>query len=93
MATVYAQNPEKPIVILSSSIDFGLARDFFRFLRGKGVELIYTAAPNFDKYRGENFIIILGGPDAYEGVGEIVREYLTIEAKLVKKRRQPKDVC
>ncbi len=81
LSTVNAQQyPEKPkIVVLASSIDFGLAIDFFRFLRDKGVELIHTDASNFDKYKEENFIIILGGPDAYEGVGEIVREYLTVE--------------
>jgi hypothetical protein len=65
------------IVVLSNSIDNELASDFFEFLENKGIKVTYTDAEDFDRLKEEKTIVILGGPDAYEGVGEIVQEVLT----------------
>ena len=68
---------KKPrILLLANSIDYSLASDFFRFLENKGIEVVRATASDFYQYKNEKFIVILGGPDAYEGVGEIVREVL-----------------
>ncbi len=61
------------IVVLANSIDYNLASEFFGFLKNNGIEVISTNAQNFDRYKTEKFIVILGGPDAYEGVGAIVQ--------------------
>jgi hypothetical protein len=68
-------NPE--IVVLANSIDYLLAQDFFGFLENKGFDVIRATAKDFDQYKGERSIVILGGPDAPEGVGEIVQGVLS----------------
>jgi len=71
---------ERPyIVLLANSIDYALAGDFISYLENKGTYVKRINASEFANYREEKFIVILGGPDAPEGVGEIVKEYLTKE--------------
>jgi hypothetical protein len=41
------------------------------------MEVIRASAGDFDQYKNERFIVILGGPDASEGVGKIVQGVLT----------------
>jgi len=65
------------IVVLANDIDYDLAGDFFGFLDNKGLEVVRATADNFEEYKTESFIIILGGPDAYDGVGGIVGEILS----------------
>jgi hypothetical protein len=64
------------IVLLANSIDLNLSSGFFGFLRNQGIDIVYVNASNFSDYKTEKFIVILGGPDAPEGVGEVVREVL-----------------
>ncbi len=74
----FDNEPEKPkVVILSNSIDYARALDFVEFLENNGMEVIRASATDFDQYKNERFIVILGGPDAPEGVGEIVQRVLT----------------
>jgi hypothetical protein len=67
----YGAKPK--IVVLANSIDFDLASDFFRFLDNRGLEIVHITAENFEEHKDEKFIVILGGPDAPEGVGDIVK--------------------
>jgi WD40 repeat protein len=72
--------PEKPkITLLANLIDYDLAADFMGFLNDTGVEFVRATASGFEDYKTEEIIIILGGPDAPEGVGEIVQAVLTEE--------------
>jgi hypothetical protein len=66
--------PKQKVVVLANSIDYNLASDFFNHLENKGVDVIPTSAESFADYKDHRFIIILGGPDAPEGVGNIVKE-------------------
>ncbi len=70
--------PKPKIVVLANSIDYSLASDFFGFLENRGLDVVHAAATDFDQYKNEKFIVILGGPDAPEGVGEIVQGILTM---------------
>jgi hypothetical protein len=78
LVSVSAQQEKPRIVVLANSIDFELASNFFGFFNPM-IEVVHATASDFDQYKGEKFIVILGGPDAYEGVGEIVREVLEDE--------------
>lgn len=42
-------------------------------------DIDYALAQEFDARKEEKFIVILGGPDAYDGVGEKVRKALAAE--------------
>jgi hypothetical protein len=75
LAILDVKLPPKPkVVVLANSIDYGLASDFFGFLENRGMEVIRATADDFDQYKTQKFIVILGGPDAPEGVGDIVRD-------------------
>jgi|Deesub1362B_J571_1020462.scaffolds.fasta_scaffold05958_2 hypothetical protein len=69
------------IVILANLIDYALATDLFEYLRNAGYEVIHVLPENFDSYKSEKNIIILGGHKAPEGVGEIVGDLLSAEQK------------
>jgi hypothetical protein len=47
------------------------------FLENKGFDVIHATAKDFDQYKGARSIVILGGPDAPEGIGEIVQDVLS----------------
>lgn len=72
----YSFAPTPKLVLLANSIDYSLASDFLGFLRNEGLDVFYVTAPDFDQYKTEKFIVILGGPDAYEGVDEIIQQVL-----------------
>jgi len=62
--------------IVANSIDKALAEDFFGFLKNEGIEISIVDASQFEKVKTSKFLIILGGPDAPEGIGEIVKQLL-----------------
>jgi hypothetical protein len=67
-----------PVVeVVANSIDLNLSANFVTFLEGRGVYVRLAPAQDFD--RNFDTIIILGGPDAPEGVGEIVQSVLSQE--------------
>lgn len=69
--------PPKPtIVVLANSIDSSNAQEFFDYLKNQGNNVIHSTAMDFDSYKNEKFVVILGGPDAPEGIGEFVKETL-----------------
>ena len=70
---------KKRIVVLANSIDFELATEFFGFLGNKGMETVHATASDIEQYKEEKFIVILGGPDAPEGIGEIVQNITSLE--------------
>ncbi len=65
--------PKPRVVVLASSVDKMLSTELFDYLELKGLDVIHATAATFNTYKDERFIIILGGPDALEGVGEIVK--------------------
>jgi hypothetical protein len=76
------------VTILANSIDGKLAEEFIDYLTDTGIDVYLTDNETFSNYNKKSYIIILGGPDAYEGVGEIVSQILTEEEK--EKIRQEK---
>ncbi len=64
------------VTLIANSIDYPLAKDFIAFLQNKSMEVVHVNASDFDQHNSDEFIVILGGPDAPEGVGEIVQDVL-----------------
>jgi len=73
----YTMPVETRVVLVANTIDLELARAFIAFLSEMGFDVKVTDASGFEGYREEGRIVVLGGPDAPEGTGEIVREALT----------------
>ncbi|RMF91230.1 MAG: hypothetical protein D6733_01765 [Methanobacteriota archaeon] len=64
------------VVLVANSVDYDLSRDFVTYLEDMGVEVIRTSAIDFEGYKDADSIIILGGPDALDGIGNITRQVL-----------------
>ncbi|MFH1786525.1 MAG: hypothetical protein ABH829_02695 [archaeon] len=70
---------EKPsVVLVSNSIDYPMS-GVPGFLNGKGLEVTKIGAADFEAYKNTNFVVILGGPDAPDGIGELVTFALTTD--------------
>src|SRR3989338_7523948 len=67
------------IALLANSVDSAFADTLILGMEGPVVEVIPTDAKGFEAQKGKKVIIILGGPDAYEGVGGIVSKLLAPE--------------
>ncbi len=74
-----AYSPEA--VLLANSIDLALAQELVSYLQERGIELHIVNASNFTDYSTKQYIIILGGHRAYEGVGDILAGILSEEEK------------
>jgi hypothetical protein len=76
-------NPEQPtrqnVLIVANSIDMDLATDFQDNLKNSNFNPTFVSASEFTpSMQSDNrLIIVLGGPDAPEGIGEIVQGLLT----------------
>ena len=68
-----------PIVtVLANSIDWSLCREIIvDYYSKRGIPVVRVTPENFTRESG--FIIILGGPDAYEGVGNISAQLLSLK--------------
>lgn len=75
----YVQVNKSRVLVVANTVDYSLAGDFVRKLRDADLEsLVFASAENYENYLNEsNVLIILGGPDAYEGIGSIVQRYLS----------------
>lgn len=66
------------VILLANSVDLDGALDLLLFLKSSGARVIHVSASDFmDRYRQSGSVVILGGPDAYEQVGGVVREILS----------------
>jgi DNA-binding beta-propeller fold protein YncE len=73
---VYFYENRPRITNLANSIDKSLGSDFFEYMEKNGLEIAHLNATEFEQHKEEKFVVILGGPDAPEGIGEIVQEVL-----------------
>ena len=69
------------IYILSNAVDWRLEGENLKaFLESNKMDVERIFPNNFDSHKNESILIILGGPDAYEGVGYIVSQVLGISS-------------
>jgi len=76
------------IVVVSNSIDYELAEDFVNYLDSNGRPVLHVTAKELDAHNQEPFIVILGGPDAPEGIGVQTSTLLSDEEKEVLRAKQ-----
>ncbi|MFC1454785.1 hypothetical protein ACFLQI_01710 [Candidatus Undinarchaeota archaeon] len=69
-------------ILLANSIDKELAGDALSYLGERGIAITEITSDNFQAYKDKHFIVILGGPDAPEGVGTIVSGILSEEERV-----------
>ena len=67
------------LIILANDESYKASENWIEFLRNESVPYRQTKPAEFDKYKKEKFIAILGGPNESGGVGEVVKQVLTKE--------------
>ena len=79
---VYAQTTQ--ITVVANSIDKPLFSLVENYLESNNFDIVYTTADKWEENKENSQILIIGGPDSPEGVGDIVQEFMTsnIEDKL-----------
>jgi hypothetical protein len=79
----YGVEPEvpggEPIIVFASDFDYFLAFDLVDFLKEHNYAPIRVAAEEFENYKNEKRIVVLGGLYPSQGVDSIVQELLTSE--------------
>ncbi|MFH1788138.1 MAG: hypothetical protein ABH834_02005 [Candidatus Altiarchaeota archaeon] len=65
------------VVVVANSLDWEAGKEFYGFLGNKGMDVVRVNASDFADYSAEKFVVILGGQNAPEGVGDIVKGVLT----------------
>ncbi|MBO8173907.1 MAG: hypothetical protein H0Z18_01465 [Thermococcus sp.] len=69
-------------VILANDIDWEIkGKDLRRHLENLGAMVVRAKPGEFENFKNSRFMIILGGPKAYNGVGEYVQQALTLEER------------
>jgi len=64
---------QKRVIVLANSIDYNLGGPFIDFLSERGLLVLRATAEDFSQHQYNKFIIILGGQNSPEGVGDVVR--------------------
>ena len=77
---VYTPSPTytPKVTLLANNIDLGLAGTLVSYLKAQGIKVDIVNATNFSEYNKHQYIIILGGQQAYDGIGNIVKKFATI---------------
>jgi len=64
------------VTLVANETDYNLADEFIEFLDMNNVLITTISAADFPEHQEDKIIIILGGPDAYDGIGYIVQNVL-----------------
>jgi len=76
----FACKGKPKMLLLANSIDYSLAGSFIDYFDSHGVTVIHATAEQFNDqsygYQQYQTIVILGGQDAPEGIGEITKDLL-----------------
>ena len=79
LGPIYASSTaEQKVAIISNGADLPAANYIKQLLSSAGVSATILHASDFEAAKGTaDVIIVLGGPDAYEGIGQISGKYLS----------------
>lgn len=70
---------KRQLIVVANDPSYELASAWVNFLNTESVPFKRIKPNDFEKYKNEKNIVILGGPNEPEGVGEIVKQALTKE--------------
>jgi hypothetical protein len=69
---------EEHVIILANDIDWENAQGpngLINFLKNKTFSVLRIEAAEFEEYKHSPAIVILGGPDAPDGIGDVIKKY------------------
>lgn len=74
---------EPQIVLLANDIDWEIkGKELFEQFRSTGANIKRVKPSEFEIYKNSRIVVILGGPKAYDGIGDYVKQALDEEEQL-----------
>jgi len=76
------------LIVVANEEAYKLAQGVINFIKGRGVSVLHVTASEFNEYktnkekpnyRKEKYILILGGLNEPNGIGDVIKEVLTQE--------------
>ncbi len=67
------------LIIVTNTINYELDKDVINFIATRGVAIERVSPADFEKYKTEKYILVLGGPGESEGLGDIVKQLLSAD--------------
>jgi hypothetical protein len=74
LASIYAsaQAAQPQVTVLANTIDFSASADLIEAILQEGIDVVRITPQDMAQHRNDTMILILGGQNAPEGVGDIV---------------------
>ena len=65
------------LIVVTNETNYEKDKDVINFIATRGVAVERIAPADFEKYKTEKYILVLGGPGEGEGLGDIVKQLLS----------------
>jgi len=76
----FAQNsPDRELVVVASDPSFEVAKNWVNFLQKQSIIVKHVQPADFDKYKKNAHLVVLGVPGEPGGAGDVVKSLLTRE--------------
>lgn len=76
-----AQPAERNLIVVASPSTYETGKEWVSFLQGETVPVKHVLPGDFDAYKKEQHIVVLGTPSEAGGAGEIITSLLTKDEK------------
>jgi len=70
---------DSKLIVVSNKATYDLSEPVLKFIETRGVPVLRLTADKFDAYKSSKYIVLLGGPNASEGVGCFAKQLLSSE--------------
>jgi hypothetical protein len=72
-----ASKEKGKLIVVTNEANYEKDKDVINFIATRGVAIERISPADFDKYKSEKYILVLGGPGEGEGLGDIVKQLLS----------------
>jgi len=77
--TMPAAKEKDKLIVITNEANYERSKDVVNFIATRGITIERIAPADFEKYKTEKYILILGGPNDDEGLGDVVKQVLTAD--------------
>jgi len=65
------------LIVVTNEANYEKDKDVINFIATRGVTIERIAPSDFEKYKAEKYILVLGGPNEGDGLGDIAKQLLS----------------
>jgi len=74
-----ASKEKGKLIVVTNEANYEKDKDVINFIATRGVNIERVRPADFEKYKAEKYILVLGGPGEGEGLGDIVKQLLSAD--------------